>query len=69
MITALHPCLMTLPQIRAIAVAAGCTEAEFGAAVAAVGTDPEAIAAYLRRACLKWRLPISSPYDQQPKEA
>ena len=65
MITALHPCLMTLQEIRAIAVVAGCTEAEFDAAVAAVGTDPEAIAAHLRKACLKWRLPISSPYQQQ----
>jgi hypothetical protein len=47
----------TLEELREIAMAAGCTNAQFKEAIETVGNDPYAVAAYLQRYSIHWQDP------------
>jgi hypothetical protein len=47
----------TLPELKTVALARGCTPVQFAEAVETVGTDPFHVAQYLQRYSLLWSLP------------
>ena len=61
-----HTQWSTLEELRAIALAAGCTKAQFDEAVETVGDDPHTVANYLQRYALSWKL--TNPENSRSRE-
>ena len=55
----------SLDDLRATALAAGCTPALFAEAIETVGDDPHRVANYLQRYALSWRLPEDGDRNAQ----
>jgi len=47
----------TLEELHVLAMAGGCTKAQFAEAVETVGTNPSDVANYLQRYALTWNVP------------
>ena len=56
----------TLEQLRDVALAAGCTPAQFNEAVETIGNDPYHVASYLQRYSLHWH---ASDLDERERRA
>ncbi len=57
-VAAIRPYWNTLEELRTLAMASGCTKAQFVEAVETMGANPAHVANYLQRYALTWNVPL-----------